>query len=247
MSIIHRAQAATMVACINNARVDLGVPFHKLTAALQKCYDRHFLPVWGYPVRLYNAERPKPTDWQLLYFDDAGAASASGYHGLTKHGQPVSTVFVKPARAEDLHVSLAASRALFQMVIDPAANLWAEAADGTLYAYDVSDPVEEDTFMIDGLPMSNFVYPSWFEPFWHPRARKFDHLSRLTKPFSMTKGGYATVKKGDRTSVIFGSQAKQRRFSRSDRRGRRSEYRRSSGQRIRRPRTVRDVSSPIIL
>jgi hypothetical protein len=46
MNVVHAAQAGqggvVTVACINNATVDLGVPFDKLTAALQKCYDKHF-------------------------------------------------------------------------------------------------------------------------------------------------------------------------------------------------------------
>jgi hypothetical protein len=57
----------------------------------------------------------------------------------------------------------------------------------------MSDPVEEDTFPVDGILMSNFVHPSWFEPFKHPSGTKFDHLGLLTKPFSMTKGGYMII------------------------------------------------------
>ena len=51
MKVIRGAQAGqggpVMIACINKATVDLGVPFDKLTATLQKCYDETFLPVWG--------------------------------------------------------------------------------------------------------------------------------------------------------------------------------------------------------
>jgi hypothetical protein len=75
MSIIYGAQAGqggpVTIACINKATVDLGVPFDRLTAALQTCYDQQFLPVWGYPVKLYNTKTAKPSDWQLVYFDDA--------------------------------------------------------------------------------------------------------------------------------------------------------------------------------
>ena len=83
------------IACVNKATVNLGVPFDKLTAALQKCFDKHFLPVWGYPVKLYNTDAPKPLDWQFIYFDDADTAGALGYHDLTYKGQPISKIFVK--------------------------------------------------------------------------------------------------------------------------------------------------------
>ena len=90
MNVIHAAQAGqggpVTIACINKATVNLGVPFDRLTAALQKCYDQHFLPIWGYPVKLYNTKAAKPSDWQFIYFDDADEAGALGYHDLTKDG-----------------------------------------------------------------------------------------------------------------------------------------------------------------
>ena len=78
----------------------------------------------------------------------------------------------------------------FFIVIDPIANLWAQADDDTEYAYEMCDAVEEDTFLVDGIQMSNFLHPAWFEPFKHLPGTKFDHLGLLAKPFSMTKGGY---------------------------------------------------------
>jgi len=229
MNIIHAAQAGqggpVTVACINQATVDLGVAFDKLTAALQKCYDQHFMPVWGYPLKLYNTDTAKPSDWQFIYFDDADAAGALGYHDLTKDGQPVSKIFVKTTLADNQLVSVTACLELFEMAIDPIANLWAEAADGMEYAYEMSDPVEEDTFLVDGIQMSNFVHPSWFEPFKHPPGTKYDHLGLLKKPFSMTKGGYVIVKKKGKVQEVFGSAAKAKRFANERRRGHRSEYR----------------------
>jgi hypothetical protein len=185
---------AVRIACINKAKADLGVPLPKLTAALQKCYDEHFLPVWGYPVKLYNTKKAKPSDWLFIYFDDADAAGAEGYHDITHNRQPVSKVFVKTSLDDNVPVSVTASHELFEMVIDPIANLWAEATGRTEYAYEMCDPVEEDTFMVDGIAMSNFVHPSWFEPFKHPSGTRFDHLGKLKKPFTMTKGGYVIKK-----------------------------------------------------
>jgi hypothetical protein len=237
---IRAAQAgqggSVTIACINHATVGLGVPFGKLTATLQKCYDTYFLPVWGYPVTLYNTKTPKPSDWQFVYFDNADTAGALGYHDLTKNGQPVAKVFVKTTLADHQLVSVTACHELFEMVIDPIANLWAEAEDGTEYAYEMCDPVEEDTFLVDGIAMSDFVHPSWFEPFKHPPGTKFDHLGRLTKPFSMTKGGYVIVKKGGKVKEVYGSTAKAKRFAKEDRHGHRSEYRKPrGGLRIRPP------------
>jgi len=231
MNIIHAAQAAqggsgpVSIACINMATVDLGVPFDKLTATLQKCFDERFLPVWGYPVKLYNTKVAKPSDWQFIYFDNADTAGALGYHDLTKDGQPVSKIFVKTTIAAKEVVSVTACHELFEMVIDPIANLWAQKGGGQEYAYEMSDPVEEDTFMVDGVEMSNFVHPAWFEPFDHPPGTKFDHLGLLKAPFTMTKGGYVILQSAGKVTQKFGSAAKAKRFSLEDRRGHRSEYR----------------------
>ena len=233
MNVIRAAQAgqggSVSIACINKATVDLGVPFDKLTATLQKCFDEHFLPVWGYPVKLYNTDAPKSSDWQFVYFDDADTAGALGYHELTHDGQPISKVFVRTTLAVNELVSVTACHELFEMVIDPLANLWAEAPDGTEYAYEMSDPVEQDTFLVDGIEMSNFVHPSWFEPFKHPPGTKFDHLGLLKKPFSMTKGGYVIVKNKGKVTQEYGSKAKEKRFAKEDRRDHRSEYRKAKG------------------
>ena len=141
------------------------MPFGKLTAALQNCYDRHFLPVWGFPVKFTN--QAAATDrWQFLYVDDAADAKGTdGYHDLTIHGRPVSFVFVRTVLENGEPVSLTASHELFEMVIDPIANMWADASRGREFTYEMCDPVEEETFLVDGLRMSNFVYPAWFEPF----------------------------------------------------------------------------------
>jgi hypothetical protein len=160
-----------------------------------------------------------------VYFDNADTAGALGYHDITKNGQPVSKVFVETTLAAHEVVSVTACHELFEMVIDPIANLWAQADDGTEYAYEMCDPVEEDTFLVDGIEMSNFLHPAWFEPFKHPPGTKFDHLGRLAKPFSMTKGGYMITMKGGRVKEVFGSKAKEKRFKGEDRRCHRSEYR----------------------
>lgn len=220
------------IACVNGAKTPLGVDFDRLTSALQKCYDQFFVPVWGYPVTLYNTNKPGAGDWLFMYLDTADQAGALGYHDLTANGQPVSKVFVKTTIDDKQLVSVTACHELFEMVIDPLANLWAQGQGNAMYAYEMCDPVEEDVFIVDGIAMSNFVHPSWFEPFKHPLGTKYDHLGLLKKPFSMTKGGYMIEMKAGKVNEVFGSIEKQERFAKENRIGHRSEFRKPKGKLI---------------
>jgi hypothetical protein len=229
---------AVRIACMDMTKKSkIGMPLETLTAALQNCYDQFFLPIWGYPVTLYVTDKAKQSDWQFVYFDTADQAGALGYHDLTKGGQPVSKVFVKTTLDAGESVSVTACHELFEMTIDPIANLWAEGPDGTEHAYEMCDAVEEDTFVVDGIKMSNFLHPAWFEPFQHRPGTRFDHLGLLTAPFQLRKNGYEIVKKNGKVIEDFGSPAKARRFALENREGHRSEYRKplTAGKRIPEP------------
>jgi hypothetical protein len=215
-----------VIACIDLASTDLGWPLPTLTAALQAFYDQNFKPVWGYDVRLYATDSPAPTDWLFVYMDNADEANALGYHDLTVKGQPISKVFINDILKSKQAVSVTACHELCEMVIDPLANLWSQAPDGRLWAYEMCDAVEEDVFDVNGVPMSNFVHPAYFEPFNHPTGTKFDHLGKLTAPFSMDSGGYSIVMEHGKVKNIFGSKAKEARFAEENRALHRSEFRR---------------------
>jgi hypothetical protein len=205
-----------------------GMSMARVTSALQKFYNTCFYPSWGYHVRLRNTTTralPKPDEWQIIYLDDADEADALGYHDLTLNGQPYSKVFTKTTVENGESVSVTACHELCEMVLDPVANLWADDLRGTAWAYEACDAVEEDTFDVDGVAMSNFVTPAYFEPFDHPIGTRFDFLGKLDAPFTMTLGGYSIVEKGGKVSNVFGSKQKAQRFEKEDRRLHRGELR----------------------
>lgn len=217
--------AVPTIACINKATVDLGVDFDKLIAALQKFLDECFVPVWGTPAKLVKAKKPMPGAWTFIFLDDADAPGALGYHDLTKNGLPLSKIFVKTTLEIGDKVSVTACHELAEMMIDPAINLWSDGPQGTLYAYEMCDAVEDEEFLMDGIAMSDFVYPSYFELFHKPKSVQFDYLKKVTKPFQILKGGYSIVRKGTKVTQVFGSKAKERKFLGEDRKEHRSQYR----------------------
>jgi hypothetical protein len=214
------------IAFVNLANAQLGVDLGKLVAALQKQMERDFVPIWGYPAKLYITDKPKDDEWQVVFLDDADAANALGYHDLTKNGQPISKVFVKTTIAAGQKVSVTASHELLEMMIDPGAQMWAQSTDGKFYAYEMCDAVEDEEYEIDDIPVSDFVYPSFFESWHEPRSVQFDYLNRVSQPFQTLQNGYQIVSDGKSVTEIFGSLAKERNFRTLEiRTQHRSEYR----------------------
>jgi hypothetical protein len=214
------------VAFVNLAKTALGVDLGKLVKALQKQMENDFVPIWGYPAKLYVADKPKSDEWQVVFLDDADAADALGYHDLTKNGQPISKVFVKSTIAANQKVSVTASHELLEMMIDPGAQLWAQSTNGRFYAYEMCDAVEDEEYAIDGISVSDFVYPAFFESWHKPGSVQFDHLKKVSRPFQTLQNGYQIVSDGSSVKEIFGSTVKARNFFTFEvRTEHRSEYR----------------------
>jgi hypothetical protein len=224
------------IAFVNLSKTPLGVDLTKLVAALAKQLQRDFVPIWGYPAKLYVAKKAKAGEWQVVFLDDADEADALGYHDLTKNGQPVSKVFVKTTISAGEKVSVTASHELLEMLIDPGAQLWAQNdKDGKFYAYEMCDAVEEEVYSIDGIEVSDFVHPAFFESWHKPGAVRFDHLGKVKRPFQTLKSGYQIVTDGKAAHEIYGSRTKERHFKTFEvRTMHRSEYRKAMEKAARR-------------
>lgn len=241
---------APIIAFVNNATIDIGVDFDKLIAACQRFVNECFAPVWGTPATLVRADKLSPGQWGMVFLDDADAAGALGYHDLAwgdgKTGKwPISKVFVRTTLQGGEKVSVTTCHELAEMLVDPAINLWALGPRGALWAYEMSDAVETEEFEIDGIAMSDFVFPSYFEKFRPAGSARFDYLNKVSKPFQILPGGYSIVasmgreqqifgrsgrdlpfvQRPDGTAIVFGSEAKPEAFARENRAMHRSEYR----------------------
>jgi hypothetical protein len=232
-AMFDKGQIPTIVV-INKAATPLGVDLDKLIAALQLQLDRDFVPRWGTPAKLVKGKDFVKGSWAIVFLDDADQPGALAYHDLTPDGLPLSKVFVRTTVNAGELVSVSTSHELLEMLVDPAINLMSDGPDPKLaYAYEVCDAVEETTYLVGGIALSNFVFPSFFETFRKPKSTQFDFLGKLTRPFQLLKGGYQSVWKNGKWTSVFASSAKGRRFSSEDRRGHRSE---SRGKQLKRAR-----------
>ncbi|HTA22368.1 MAG TPA: hypothetical protein VK763_02460 [Terriglobales bacterium] len=218
--------AVPTIACFNKATVALGVDFDALIAAMQVYIDTYVVPVWGTPAKLIKTTDFQPGAWAMVFLDNADQPGALAYHDLTPDGLPQALVFVKTTLDDKQLVSVSASHELVEMLVDPAINMMTTGPDRKLiYAYESADPVEELSFAVNGIEMSDFVYPSFFEAFRKPGSAQFDQLNKVSKPFQILSGGYQIIFKNGKETQVFGSAAKKRRFEQEDRRLHRSEQR----------------------
>ncbi len=168
-------------------------------------------PLWGKGAHLHYMpnEGAVPADWMLMVLlDDPDQAGALGYHDETPAGRIYSKVFCKPsfdngstAFEGDYPVSTTLSHEACEMLIDPYANFWAQGPDGAAYALELCDAVEDQSYVINGVPVSNFLTPEWFD---RALSAPVDHLEKLAGPFQISDGGYvikATLMQGSASSA----------------------------------------------
>src|SRR5215468_1483672 len=174
------------VACFNQASTPLGIDLGSLVRAMQSYVDHCVAPVWGTPARLVKTTGFLKNCWAVVFLDDADQPGALAYHDLTPEGLPLSKVFVRTTIDDGELVSVSASHELVEMLVDPAINLMTLGPDPkATYAYESADPVEALSFPVNGVPMSDFVYPAYFEIFRKAGSVKFDAMGKVNKPFQI--------------------------------------------------------------
>ena len=193
------------IAVINESAVLKDSDVQAAVAALQKQVSNDFFPVWGVDasVTLVSRNAPiAPEAWQMVLLDNADQAGVLGYHDVTPTGLPLGKIFA----ATDLQAGTSWTNTLshetLEMLADPDINLNVLVDDtrdrrGWLYAYEVCDACQADNlgYQIDGVLVSDFVYPSWFESFRASGSTAFDHRGAIGGPFQLAPGGYISVLK----------------------------------------------------
>jgi hypothetical protein len=200
---LEQCMADVIISVINASTIVHDDEVETVTRALQQQVSRDFAPVWGVDATLNfigKGAKASPGSWWLTILDNTDQAGALGYHDLTSESMPIGKVFAGTDKQYGLVWSVTASHELLEMLGDPDINLTVfvqpDDKTGTLYAYEVCDPCEDDAFAyeIDGVKVSDFVYPAYFESFRKARSTRFDHQGHLTAPVpALLNGGYLSA------------------------------------------------------
>jgi hypothetical protein len=178
----------TVIAVYNQSSKVTDEQVQDAIAAIGIQLSRDVAPFWGNIPALEFVPKdgtPSPNSCPCTLSDTPDQPGALGYHDEGTDGVPYIKVFV--VDGYDWVTTL--SHEILELTGNPAANRWCDSPDGSDYAQELCDAVEGDSYSIDGLNVSNFVLPAFFDPNTQPGER-LDVMGNLTAPFTMTPGGY---------------------------------------------------------
>lgn len=156
-------------------------------AAQQIQITRDFGPAWGLDATcIFAATAYDIPDgaWPIILQDDAPDAGELGVHD--NRGVPYGVVAVRG----DPNWTGTASHETLEMLADSTIDRTV-VVGGFEYAWEVCDAPEDDQFgyEINGVPMSAFVLPAWFDPAG-VAPFCFPEVPAIDRPFALASGGY---------------------------------------------------------
>src|SRR5215471_17347428 len=168
-----------------------------IAAALTKQAQQHFAlqPPYGYGLSatVRAASSPHdvhPDEWVIGLVTKADQPGALGYHDQTPTGKPYVKVFPLLDKQDGADLSVTISHEMCETLADPNGARAAQWKDGRFWAYEVCDAVEETSYVIDGVKVSNFVLPPYFEPVVRLTSLKFDWIGKVKAPLEILPCGY---------------------------------------------------------
>jgi hypothetical protein len=206
--VVRNLQAVTpsligpTISILNSSKAVNNVNVAAAVNAMQEQLDRDFLPVWGATAQLKfapNTAAVGAMDWLIEILDNTDTPGALGYHDITANGAPYAKIFAETDIQNKLSWTVTLSHELLEMVMDPYVDnvVFDQTVNtgGVLYAFEMCDPVEDDSFsyLINGVKVSDFVWPAWFQSWRKASSTQFDQMRKISKPFALTANGYASV------------------------------------------------------
>jgi hypothetical protein len=183
------------IAVINESNAISDADIEKMLPAFSQQWNTDLRPIWGVDEATFTfvpkGQAPSAGAWWVVFLNDSNQAGALAYHELTNEGLPISMVFVRTILADNASVSVGATHEICEMAVDPWLNGAYQDSQGTFWAGEICDPVEDDQYgyQIGGVLVTDFVTPNWFA---HEHAQgNLDLKGHAQAPFQILSGGYA--------------------------------------------------------
>jgi hypothetical protein len=169
--------------------------------ALDVQFRHDVTPVWGrylLPWVARDTQNLDPKVWQLHLWRSPREASEAGFLG--RHSTqgadyvPIGHVFIENCLINKVPWTRVASHEAIEMAGNEWLNLEVVRVldDSTveLWPRELCDAVQGVGYAVNGVELSDFVYPEFFI---EKADGPYDHCRVLDKPFSIHKTGYASI------------------------------------------------------
>lgn len=150
----------------------------KVIRAINRQIREDFEPYWsiGATLRLEGRSVDRPDaasnadtrgDAVLYLWDDADVDGALGYHAANNAGIPFGFVFTSIAKEAGEEWSVTLSHEALELIGDPETNLLVMGPHpvddrDVFHWFEMCDAVQDESYEIDGVAVSNFVLPLYF-------------------------------------------------------------------------------------
>jgi hypothetical protein len=184
-------------------------------AAVQKQLTRDFAPIWGFrasldtfddlgsvpsdyhPVVIFGyaeelvgqLERSIGEEYTAQLVDDFERGKLTGLHTNAFTRQPFSLVQVTDGWTVTI------SHEVLEMITDPFGNRLIAAAhplyeaERVKYLLEICDPCQTVWYPVNGVPVSDFYTPRYFDPVEIPGGR-YSFTGEIERPLEILEGGY---------------------------------------------------------
>jgi len=160
--------------------------------------DRDVAPIWTNSVNFVfvpKGQKPPLADWYAVFSDTSDDPGALAYHESGPNGEPLIKVFTKTERQAGESPSIGFSHEILESIADADANTTLKGLDPSgrpcLMFQEICDPCESSFYQINGITLSDFVTPDWFNE--SPFSHDMDFLKIISNKFQLAQGGYEEV------------------------------------------------------
>lgn len=171
-------------------------------AAVQIQIDRDFAPAYSglrADLVFWPLSKGKPPAGKEIIHvvNNSDVAQAMGYHELNPAGYPEGFVAAQTTIQDGDPWTTTLSHEVLEQLLDPFANWTCQAVvplKGNVWvALECCDAVEGDSYLINGVAVSNFQYPAWFTGIQATQGAPVDYLAKLKSGLTLDTGGYVSI------------------------------------------------------
>lgn len=164
--------------CVSNQSGLSSAQITPVIGAVQKQLDGDFAKAWGETAELTQVCYPHENQWTVnLISDPPTWCGCTGAHGYSREQGPIAFVAVKT----DQPWSITLSHEVLEMIVNPRANrITLNRLSGMYYDVEIGDPVETYSYKIDGIGVSDFVFPAWFN---NAARGPYDQMAKASRAF----------------------------------------------------------------